>query len=407
MELKSPKAKKKTSFAKLVSWGKMFRTPILILFLLGSTSCDDSDSSEELVPLDVPKSNFSNSNNFLNEPKWRHRHTRVQPNDSVSFSDKEVLSDIRYLRRRLNKEIVNFVMTDFLIDGEVENRIHYNGITAKETSVGADGHGLKLRQLTDGRHFVQVIYAPNGEVQDCEYITQGKSARNFLKTLRKELKLALDEEGYRLTQKKRIFGDEKFYRHFGNLTLQILRKGEKLPPDVATWFNYDRLKTECLQRHQELAHMMENRNKISENSLARPKRDAMELLRVPGTKWCGKGFSATRYSQLGGYTRTDRCCRVHDLRCPFWIGGMEKKYGLYNWRVNTLMHCRCDERFRACLKLADTSVSNMVGKLFFNVVQTKCFVLKPVKICTQRSWWGRCLRRGYTKQAFLRDNLPY
>ncbi|CAH0698552.1 unnamed protein product [Spodoptera exigua] len=73
----------------------------------------------------------------------------------------------------------------------------------------------------------------------------------------------------------------------------------------------------------------------------------MELLRVPGTKWCGKGFSATRYSQLGGHTRTDRCCRVHDLRCPFWIGGMEKKYGIYNWRVNTLMHCRCDESKRA------------------------------------------------------------
>ncbi|XP_063836899.1 uncharacterized protein LOC135086062 isoform X1 [Ostrinia nubilalis] len=406
MELKSPKAKKKSSFAKLVSWGKMFRAPILMLFLLGSTSCDDSDSSDELVPL-VPKSNITNSNNFLNEPKWRHKHTHVLPNVNVSFSDKEVLSDIRYLRRRLNKEIVNFVMTDFLVDGEVENRIHFNGITAKETSVGADGLGLKLRQLTDGRHFVQVIYAPNGEVQDCEYITQGKSARNFLKTLRKELKLALDEEGYRLTQKKRSDDEEKFYRQFGNLTLRILRKGERLPPDVATWFNYDRLKMECLQRHEELAHMMENRNKISENSLARPKRDAMELLRVPGTKWCGKGFSATRYSQLGGYTRTDRCCRVHDLRCPFWIGGMEKKYGLYNWRVNTLMHCRCDERFRACLKLADTSVSNMVGKLFFNVVQTKCFVLKPVKICTKRSWWGRCLSRGYHKQAFLRDNLPY
>ncbi|KAL0852851.1 hypothetical protein ABMA27_012648 [Loxostege sticticalis] len=407
MELKSPKAKKKTSFAKLVSWGKMFRTPILILFLLGSTSCDDSDSSEELVPLDVPKSNFSNSNNFLNEPKWRHRHTRVQPNDSVSFSDKEVLSDIRYLRRRLNKEIVNFVMTDFLIDGEVENRIHYNGITAKETSVGADGHGLKLRQLTDGRHFVQVIYAPNGEVQDCEYITQGKSARNFLKTLRKELKLALDEEGYRLTQKKRIFGDEKFYRHFGNLTLQILRKGEKLPPDVATWFNYDRLKTECLQRHQELAHMMENRNKISENSLARSRRSFRENFIVPGTKWCGAGQLAETYAELGDHHRNeDRCCRAHD-NCRRNIGPFKRRFGYFNFRPYTVSHCRCDRRFRACLKLADTSVSNMVGKLFFNVVQTKCFVLKPVKICTQRSWWGRCLRRGYTKQAFLRDNLPY
>ncbi|XP_028160605.1 uncharacterized protein LOC114353010 isoform X3 [Ostrinia furnacalis] len=406
MELKSPKAKKKSSFAKLVSWGKMFRAPILMLFLLGSTSCDDSDSSDELVPL-VPKSNITNSNNFLNEPKWRHKHTHVLPNVNVSFSDKEVLSDIRYLRRRLNKKIVNFVMTDFLVDGEVENRIHFNGITAKETSVGADGLGLKLRQLTDGRHFVQVIYAPNGEVQDCEYITQGKSARNFLKTLRKELKLALDEEGYRLTQKKRSDDEEKFYRQFGNLTLRILRKGERLPPDVATWFNYDRLKMECLQRHEELAHMMENRNKISENSLARSRRSFRENFIVPGTKWCGAGQLAETYAELGDDHRNeDRCCRAHD-NCRRNIGPFKKRFGYFNFRPYTVSHCRCDRRFRACLKLADTSVSNMVGKLFFNVVQTKCFVLKPVKICTKRSWWGRCLSRGYHKQAFLRDNLPY
>ncbi|GBP38226.1 Group 3 secretory phospholipase A2 [Eumeta japonica] len=72
-----------------------------------------------------------------------------------------------------------------------------------------------------------------------------------------------------------------------------------------------------------------------------------------------------------------------------------------------MTHARICCRFRACLKLADTSVSNMVGNLFFNVVQTKCFVLKPVKVCVQRSWWGKCLKKGYAKQAFLRDNLPY
>ncbi|CAG9789688.1 unnamed protein product [Diatraea saccharalis] len=255
-------------------------------------------------------------------------------------------------------------------------------------------------------------------MQDCEFITQRKTARNFLKTLRKELKLALDEEGYRLSQKNTASReDEKFFRHFRNLTVHLLKESDKLPTDIAQWFDYEKLKMECLRRHEELTYMMENRNKVGENSLARsrrsiranfivpgtkwcgagqlaesynelgtdkkedrccrahdncrknigpfkrryglfnfrpytisycrcdrrPKRDAMELLRVPGTKWCGKGFSATKYSQLGGYTRTDRCCRTHDLRCPFWIGGMEKKYGLYNWRVNTLMHCRCDE----------------------------------------------------------------
>ncbi|CAH2101451.1 unnamed protein product [Euphydryas editha] len=280
--------------------------------------------------------------------------------------------------------------------------------------------GLKLRQLTDGRNLIQVIYTPDGIIQDCEYITDGKTVRTFLKTLRKELKLALDEESYRLTERRsNDFEDEKFYRHYRNVTFRLLKDGEKLPQDVANWLNYDRLKTECFERHEELTYMMENRNKVSDATLSRSrrsirenfimpgtkwcgagqlaesynelgsdmdedrccrdhdncrlnigaftrrfglfnfrpftishckcdrrkKRDAMELLRVPGTKWCGKGYSATRYSQLGGYTRTDRCCRVHDLRCPFWIGGMEKKFGLYNWRINTLMHCRCDERF--------------------------------------------------------------
>ncbi|XP_050359657.1 uncharacterized protein LOC126779581 isoform X3 [Nymphalis io] len=388
MELKSPKAKKKSPIA----WKKMLRSPALLLLLLGSINCDiDSDL------------NLEHSNSSQSDLKFRHRHE--VSNDS--FIDKKVLSEIKYLRRHLNKEIINFVMTDVLIDGEIENRVHFNGVTAKETFVGVNG-GLKLRQLTDGRHLIQIIYTPNGAIQDCEYIREPKSARNFLKTLRKELKLALDEETYRITDKRlNTFENEKFYRHFGNVTFRILKDGEKLPPDVADWLNYDRLKNECFERHEELTYMMENRNKLSDATLSRKKRDAMELLRVPGTKWCGKGYSATRYSQLGGHTRTDRCCRVHDLRCPFWIGGMEKKFGLYNWRVNTLMHCRCDERFRACLKLADTSVSNMVGKLFFNIVQTKCFILKPVKMCTQRSWWGKCLRRGYMKQAFLRDNLPY
>ncbi|XP_047518346.1 uncharacterized protein LOC125058326 isoform X1 [Pieris napi] len=382
MELKSPKAKKKTT-PKLVSWKKLFSTPILILLLLGSTSCDvDTDVD---IDIDVDTD--------------RHTDKRI---------DRRVLSDIRYLRRNLNKDVLNFVMKDVLIDGEVENRIHFNGITAKETFVGANGNGLKLRQMTDGRHLIQIIYTPNGAIQDCEYITDAKTTRNFLKTLRRELKLALDEEAFRITEKrKNVTEDERFYRHFGNMTFRLLTDGEMLPSDIASWLDYDRLKMECFERHEELKYMMENKNKYTEPALARKKRDAMDILRVPGTKWCGKGFSATHYSQLGGYTRTDRCCRIHDLRCPFWIGGMEKKYGLYNWRVNTLMHCRCDERFRACLKLADTSVSNMVGKLFFNVVQTKCFVLKPIKACKQRSWWGKCLRKGYMRQAFLRDNLPY
>ncbi|KOB58199.1 Uncharacterized protein OBRU01_25411 [Operophtera brumata] len=95
----------------------MFKTPLLILLLLGTTSCEnDSDS-------DIPETP-------INENHARHRHSHsILPNGS----DVNKLSEIRYLRRHLNKEVLNFVMTDYLVDGEVENRVHYNGISAKET----------------------------------------------------------------------------------------------------------------------------------------------------------------------------------------------------------------------------------------------------------------------------------
>lgn len=77
----------------------------------------------------------------------------------------------------------------------------------------------------------------------------------------------------------------------------------------------------------------------------RERRDLSNMLRVPGTKWCGKGYSAKKYAELGGYSKADRCCRQHDKSCPFWIMGFETKYGFFNWRINTLMHCKCDDRY--------------------------------------------------------------
>ena len=63
--------------------------------------------------------------------------------------------------------------------------------------------------------------------------------------------------------------DEKYYRHFGNVTFRILKDGDRLPPDISNWLDYDKLKMECLKRHEELQYMMENKNKVGESSLAR------------------------------------------------------------------------------------------------------------------------------------------
>lgn len=124
--------------------------------------------------------------------------------------------------------------------------------------------------MTDGRHLVQIIYSPNGEIQDCEYVTQRKAARNFLSTLRKELKQALDEQSYKLSEKEiNNIQEEKFLSQFGKLSFRILKNGERLPPDFDSWLQYDKLKMECLQRHEELKYMIENKNKVGENSFSR------------------------------------------------------------------------------------------------------------------------------------------
>ncbi|KAJ3624674.1 hypothetical protein MTP99_018278 [Tenebrio molitor] len=96
----------------------------------------------------------------------------------------------------------------------------------------------------------------------------------------------------------------------------------------------------------------------------------------------------------GGDLRGDRADRARDVPrgCRSFIESLT---------------CSVSCSFRACLKMVDTSDANLVGKLFFNVVQTKCFVIKPKKVCVRSSWWGQCQKYKHVKQAILRDNLPY
>ena len=46
-------------------------------------------------------------------------------------------------------------------------------------------------------------------------------------------------------------------------------------------------------------------------------------------------------------------------------------------------------RFRNCLKLARTQAADIVGNLFFNVINIPCFVFSKEAVCTARNWWGR------------------
>lgn len=136
MESRLPKAKRK-SVANIKLFDILLQPPLLLflllLFIIGTTSCESNEQTLELFH-SVPNFNLTDFPfNDNGDSRWR--------NDSLSLKKKyrSTLSDIRYLRRHLNREIVNFIMRDTLVDGEIENRVHFNGITAKETYVGTNG----------------------------------------------------------------------------------------------------------------------------------------------------------------------------------------------------------------------------------------------------------------------------
>ncbi|KAI1304207.1 Phospholipase A2 [Halotydeus destructor] len=96
------------------------------------------------------------------------------------------------------------------------------------------------------------------------------------------------------------------------------------------------------------------------------------LVIYPGTKWCGAGNIAEDYDDLGYDKMADACCREHD-HCNSSISAKETKFNLTNTDSYTKSACECDVKFSDCLKEANTHLGHMIGRTYFNVLQTQCF----------------------------------
>lgn len=391
-----------------------------------------------LLNLAAGTSSPSAAGNFLaldefNSSPTRHNH-RHHPSPSPVQRQQQFQKDN------------NFILIDYLSDGERERRVSWNGLAGKETSIGDTSKSLSLWQLSDGRSFIQMIYTSDGQLMDCEYLRQKKLIADFLNRFYAEIEVARARNFTSPLSVPRnhhsLVSDHDFREYldngvatpemedlqysvqefqegqqdaFGlrNLTFIRLESDGDVPEDLREQLNYRRLKHQCDQRHaqmRDLAHELESSDpqekQSAGESLQRHKRAIADWFLSPNTKWCGRGHSAERYHHLGGASRADMCCRQHDY-CKLNIPGMTTKWDLFNYRPYTISHCSCDQRFRTCLKMADSSDANMVGKLFFNIVQSKCFVLKPETVCTKTSWWGKCEKKVRRKRAHIRDNRKY
>ncbi|KAJ8935997.1 hypothetical protein NQ318_009677 [Aromia moschata] len=102
-----------------------------------------------------------------------------------------------------------------------------------------------------------------------------------------------------------------------------------------------------------------------------------EIDQMIRTKWCGTGDIAKNYFDLGTESTVDACCRAHDL-CPVKIRAYSKRYNLTNNSLYTKSHCKCDDRLFNCLKGSESQTANIMGNIYFNLVQVPC--LEDTKI---------------------------
>ncbi|KAM3936477.1 group 3 secretory phospholipase A2 [Leptodactylus fuscus] len=106
------------------------------------------------------------------------------------------------------------------------------------------------------------------------------------------------------------------------------------------------------------------------------------------------------FSHLGIFPGADRCCREHD-HCFPQIQAFEFQYGIRNYRLHTISHCDCDQRFRQCLHALNDTISTLVGIMFFNILEMPCFSLREEEQCVDWYWWGGCKNNGTVPKADL------
>ncbi|KAM8960666.1 group 3 secretory phospholipase A2 [Pelodytes ibericus] len=127
---------------------------------------------------------------------------------------------------------------------------------------------------------------------------------------------------------------------------------------------------------------------------------------MPGTLWCGTGSAAENYTNLGLFQGVDLCCRDHDY-CTPQIQSFEYQYGFRNYRLHTVSHCDCDQRFRTCLHALNDTVSTLVGIMYFNIFEAPCFTLHEEEHCSEWHWWGGCKKYGLAPMAELHKQTPF
>ncbi|CAG7834230.1 unnamed protein product, partial [Allacma fusca] len=292
-------------------------------------------------------------------------------------------------------QMLNYIVKGQLPDGEREVRMKFGDVIVKETSISPDSgsldsqssqHGLTmmLRQVARGPDFLQLIYKINRRDEvikthlvECEVLQDWESGNEFRNNFQRQLqnlglshlsvpanRLQISEDDDEDANLDLDFDPETDLVHkdvidlnprfpdLRNVTVRILSDAE-FPEELKSAFDVTHEEKQCKRLHRRLKRTIQENQKLqSQSQSSRVRRDAFSFGIIPGTYWCGLDKVASQRSSIGAHTGTDMCCRQHD-HCPININPMTTHYGIFNYRMNTISHCSCDERTKRALALRD------------------------------------------------------
>lgn len=149
----------------------------------------------------------------------------------------------------------NFLIVEYLSDSEVERRLHWHRMFAKETSVMRTA----LWQLTDGQHLVQMIYL-NGELIDCECLRDDTEAvENFMDSMLSENEYLRRHHqlGSLVSHPKHMmYSRQMNLDPARNVSYVKLKKFRDIPSDLVGKLQMKTLWTQCNALHKQIKELM-------------------------------------------------------------------------------------------------------------------------------------------------------
>ncbi|KAL3272636.1 hypothetical protein HHI36_014101 [Cryptolaemus montrouzieri] len=125
----------------------------------------------------------------------------------------------------------NILAVNTLPDGEIETRINYKKISAKETTVGkGSAIGLKYRQIHRGNNLLQLIYDGSNTLTDCEFVNDEKLSKTFLNNFKQDLSNLIATS---------------------NVSIKSLEHISP-PKNIKSWLSMKKLRRECRRLHSRL-----------------------------------------------------------------------------------------------------------------------------------------------------------